>query len=226
MKKIIALILAALMLLTFVACTPDTPNADKGNDSVTEPGNTDNETPEITDKDITANVSIENIAKALINKYGEYANLRGQYDDYMASLGEDASEEDKMTYETFASYQLVVQAVEKDAEWLMGLTEVPTGYSECYNYIPSSMNPFMGYVFRVEEGTDIEAFKQSLIDNCDLRWMICREANTIMCESFGDIVVFQMFVVINEYFPDGFTEEQKQGFIDTFNTAVKTPIAE
>ncbi len=215
MKKIIALILAALMLLTFVSCGQD-PQKD---DSIT----TEAPAPS---QDETTTASLESIATALINKYAEYANLRGQYDDYMASLGEDASEEDKMTYETFASYQLVVQPVEKDAEWLMGLTEIPTGYSECYNYIPSSMNPFMGYVFRLEEGTDVEAFKKSLTDNCDLRWMICREANTIICENYGDVVLFQMCVVVNEDFPDGFTVEQKQGFIDTFNEVVKAPVAE
>ena len=213
MKKIIALILAGLMILALAACN-------------TTPGDEQDSTPETTEKDVTAKVSLEDIGTALINKYGEYANIRAQYDDYMASIVDDeyATEEDKnMTFEQFASYQLYVNPVEKDAEGLMGFTETPTGYSECFQYIPSSMNPFMGYVFRLEDGTDIEAFKKSLTETCDLRWMICREANTVICESFGDIVVFQMCVVINEEFPDGFTAEQKQGFIDTFYTAVKTP---
>ena len=229
MKKIIALILAGLMLLTFVACTPETPetpDVDSESDSVTESEVVENQTP---DKIDTSNVSLEAVATDLINKYAEYTGLRQQYDDYMASLEDDeyATEEDKsMTYEQFASYQLTVTPMEKGAEWLMGFHEVPTGFSECYNYAPGMMSPFMGYVFRVEEGTDIEEFKKFLTENCDLVWMICRAANTVVCESYGDIVVFQMMVVINDEMPDGFTEEQKQGFIDTFNTAVKTPIAE
>ncbi len=224
MKKIVAFILAGLMILTLVACNT-VPSDDKGNNdngSETE----GNVAPETTEKDVSANASLEAIATALINKYGEYAGLRAQYDEYMASIQDDeyATEEDKnMTYETFASYQLNVLPVEKDAEWLMGFNEIPTGYSECYNYVPSSMNPFMGYVFRVEEGTDIEAFKKSLTETCDLRWMICREANTVICESFGDIVLFQMCVVISDEMPDGFTAEQKDGFVETFYTAVKTP---
>ncbi len=208
MKKIIALILAGLMLLTFVACNNEN-NSDDTNEEVN-----------------TENVSLEAVANDLLDKYAEFVNLRGQYDEYMASLENDeyATEEDKnMTYETFASYQLIATPVEKDAEFIMGFTETPTGYSEGYNFATGMMSPFMGYIFRVEEGTDIEEFKKFLTDNCDLRWMICREANTVICENYGDIVLFQMIVVQNDEVPDGFTAEQKQGFIDTFFASVKTP---
>ena len=80
---------------------------------------------------------------------------------------------------------------------------------------------FIGYIFRVAEGTDVEAFKKSLTDNCDPRWNICTMANTTVCESFGDLVYFSMMVVADEENPFGFTAEQKDGFYNTFIETIK-----
>ena len=206
MKKIIALILACLMLVSMVAC-----------------GNTNNDVNDTTDsesvenapskEELAANASLEDIAKALINKYTEYANMRATYDEYMAEL----DEADKIPYEEYISYQISVAPVEENAEWMMGLTAVPTGYAEAYCYQPTMMGQaFIGYIFRVEEGTNVEAFKKFLTDNCDPRWNICTMANTTVCENYADIVYFSMMVVIDENNPHGFTAEQKDGFYNTF----------
>ena len=218
MKKILALILASMMLLTAVACNntndENLPDNGESNESTEQPGD-----PTPSKEELAANASLEEIAKAVMNKYAEFSGMKTTYDEYMAEL----PEEEKISYEEFLSYQLAVNPVEAGAEWLMGLTVAPTGYSEAYCYQPMMMGQaFIGYIFRVEEGTDVEAFKKSLTDNCDPRWNICTMANTTVCESYGNLVYFSMMVVQDDENPFGFTAEQKDGFYNTFVEVIES----
>lgn len=216
MKKILALILATMMLFSLVACSNNGEN--NGTQTTTQNNNQTEQPTGPSKEELAANASIEEIAKALVNKYADYAGMRDTYDQYMAEL----EEADRIPYEEFISYQLSVAPVEVGAEWLMGFTAAPTGFSEAYCYQPMMMGQaFIGYIFRVAEGTDIEAFKTSLKDTCDPRWNICTMANTTVCESYGDIVYFSMMVIANEENPHGFTADQKQGFYDTFVAAIE-----
>ena len=52
--------------------------------------------------------------------------------------------------------------------------------------------PFVGYIFTLEEGADVEAFKTSLKDNANLRWNICTTAEEMTVENEGNIVFFLM----------------------------------
>ena len=52
--------------------------------------------------------------------------------------------------------------------------------------------PFVGYIFELEEGADVEAFKTSLKDNANLRWNICTEAEEMTVENEGNMVFFLM----------------------------------
>ena len=216
MKKILALILSALMLLTVVACgSAEDTTADTQTDASSDKA-TDTEAP-VVDETPKSDVALETIAKALADKYAEYTGVRDSYNDYIASV---ESEEDKMSYEDFVSFQIVTMAVE-DFEYLMGLTEVPAGIGEAYLYQPGMMGQaYIGYIFRLADGTDIEAFKTALKEKADLRWNICTAANTIICENYGDTVFFSMMVVADEENPFGFTAEQKDGFIKTFQDTV------
>ncbi len=51
---------------------------------------------------------------------------------------------------------------------------------------------FVGYVFELEEGTDGEAFMQTLRDNADPRWNICVEAEEMVMDQVGNKVFFVM----------------------------------
>lgn len=80
--------------------------------------------------------------------------------------------------------------------------------------------PFIGYVFTLDEGTDVDAFKQTLKDNADLRWNICTEADELIVESEGDKVVVIMtpssFEAEGEV-PDvvvDFTEPDAEDFVE------------
>lgn len=260
MKKVLALILASMMLLTLVACgNNNEKTTENKNEVTTDAGPTEDE--------LAANASVEAIANALINKYAEFTGVKDSYDDmiaqsadkyekysryvsltaeefenkkaeleadsdisYYASLGyesfienmkdiADSYEELKnLTYEEYFASSMFSMEVEANAEWLTGFTEVPTGYSEAYTYGPNMMTAtFIGYVFRLAEGTDVEAFKKTLTDTCDPRWNICTSANTTVCESYGNLVYFSMMNVANEENGNrGFTVEQKDGLYNTF----------
>lgn len=52
--------------------------------------------------------------------------------------------------------------------------------------------PFVGYIFVLEEGADVDAFVTTLEDNANLRWNICTEAEELTVESEGNTVFFLM----------------------------------
>ena len=52
--------------------------------------------------------------------------------------------------------------------------------------------PFIGYIFTLEDGADVDAFKTTLKDSANLRWNICTEAEEMVVESEGNTVFFLM----------------------------------
>jgi len=52
--------------------------------------------------------------------------------------------------------------------------------------------PFVGYVFTLDEGADVEAFMKMLEDNANLRWNVCTEAEEMTVENEGNVVFFLM----------------------------------
>lgn len=220
MKRILALILSVLMIATLASCsgskeTTADAQTTKAPETTTAPETTDTTAPETTEAP-KSTVALETIAKALADKYAEYADLRTSFDDMM----KDMDEADRIPYEDFLASMLPTMPVE-DFEYLSGLTEVPEGIKEAYLYQPGMMGQaYIGYIFRLTEGTDVEAFKKSLTEKADLRWNICTMANTIVCENYGDTVFFSMMVVADAENPSGFTAEQKDGFIKTFMDTV------
>lgn len=68
-----------------------------------------------------------------------------------------------------------------------------TGFSEAAVFNPMiGTIPFIGYIFQLEEGADVEAFKTSLKDNANLRWNVCTEAEEMIVENEGNTVFFVM----------------------------------
>ena len=52
--------------------------------------------------------------------------------------------------------------------------------------------PFVGYVFVLDDGADIEGFVQTLGDNANLCWNICTEAEEMIVEAEENSVLFVM----------------------------------
>lgn len=76
---------------------------------------------------------------------------------------------------------------------LMGFTAPVTGFSEGAVFSPMiGAIPFIGYIFRLSEGQDAEAFIESLQKSADLRWNVCTQAEEMVTGSVGRTVFFVM----------------------------------
>ena len=51
---------------------------------------------------------------------------------------------------------------------------------------------FVGYIFELPESADVEAFKTTLKDSANLRWNVCVEAEELVVENEGTKVFFLM----------------------------------
>ena len=68
-----------------------------------------------------------------------------------------------------------------------------TGFAEGVMFAPViGTSPFVGYLFRLDAGTDGDAFVQTLKDQADPRWNICTEADETVVRREGDVVFFVM----------------------------------
>ena len=77
--------------------------------------------------------------------------------------------------------------------YLAGFDVEITDFEEGVMFGPMmSTIPFIGYIFTLEDGADVEAFKQTLESNANLRWNICTEAEELTVDSEGNTVFFLM----------------------------------
>ncbi len=77
--------------------------------------------------------------------------------------------------------------------WLQGFREEIHGFKSAATFRPMIGSiPFMGYVFELEENADVTAFVNTLKEKANLRWMVCVEADEIVCEAKGNTVFFCM----------------------------------
>lgn len=68
-----------------------------------------------------------------------------------------------------------------------------TGFKEGVMFAPMMGTiPFVGYIFVLEDGADVDAFKQTLEENANLRWNICTEAEELTVDSEENTVFFLM----------------------------------
>ncbi len=253
MKKILALILAALMLFAMVSCgdadnakdtdttknaeTASTPESDTNaldteadTNADTEATDTESSDTDVADTDVAdteadteaadtnapvdGDLSLEDVAKAIVVKYAEFTGAADGYDAYVA----DMPEGEALPLDEYLASSMAIVPVEAGAEFVQGFNTVPTGFTSAVQFMPMMMGQaFMGFIFEVEEGGDVEAFKEQLKSNANPRWNICTEADTTICESAGNYVYFNMLVTDPEMF--GFTEDQVNTFINIFKSA-------
>lgn len=79
----------------------------------------------------------------------------------------------------------------ESAEYMIGTAEVE--YTESFYSMPLiNAVPYQCILLRLPEGADVEATKQTIADHADPRKWICVEAESVIVESVGDVVLFVM----------------------------------
>lgn len=84
--------------------------------------------------------------------------------------------------------------LEQGTEFFTGFDNYQiTGYKSAAVYMPMIGSiPFVGYVFELEDSTDVAAFVNALKENCNPRWNICVTADQTVVGAIDNRVFFLM----------------------------------
>ena len=203
MKKVLAMIMAATMVMSMTACTGEKETSE--NSTPTE-ATTEAATEEPTEatNEVIEEPPVEEETDAPADENGEGGETAVSGDTLGETLLADFTERaanEAATAQEIADglmtnpailFGPVTMPVEQGLLTGFGNTEI-TGFKEGVTFAPMIGSiAFVGYVFDLEEGTDAAAFMQTLKDNADPRWNICVEAEETVCEQVGNKVFFVM----------------------------------
>lgn len=211
MKKLITMLMVLTMVLSLAACgKSDKTNTSENNNqpqqnveqSGTNEENQDAETPDqtqdVVEDENNADVSDENDTVTDENQSAAEGSspaqiLLADFMDKMNSGTEYTAEEMATELSTNAIIPFMAGAMPVEEGFLNGFTEEIHGFAEGANFGPMiSTIPFTGYVFKLADDADVDAFVQNLKDKGDLNWNICTQADEMVCEAVGQTVFFIM----------------------------------
>lgn len=200
MKKLFALILSAAMLLSFAACggkgegetEPEitVPTVtEEAVDDMNQPA-APGEGPEMPVVDTPA---VDGDAPATDGNSAAQVLLNVFYDE-MAKNSAASAEELANAVIAHESIQFMPMVMPVEEGFLTGFDDYEVkGFAEGAAFAPGiGTIPFVGYIFKLADGADVEAFKADLEANANLRWNICTAAEEMVCENVGNTVFFLM----------------------------------
>ena len=178
MKKIIVLLMVVLMMMAMVACgNTDTPSTDDG-------ANTDVSSSDVSSSDVSSN-DTSSEATATV---GETLLAAFKAD----STGTAQEVADRLINNPIIQFMGGATPIEEGLLSGFDNTEIK-GFKEGAMFAPMmSSIAFVGYIFELNDGADVEAFKTTLKDSANLRWNICVEAEELIVENEGNKVFFLM----------------------------------
>ena len=117
-------------------------------------------------------------------------------DDFGERMGKDPDQTALKLAEGIISNEAIPfmgMAMEAESGFLSGFTEEITGFREAAVFGPQiSTIPFVGYIFVLEEGSDVASFAENLKEKSDPAWNICTEADQTVIDYYGNTVFFLM----------------------------------
>ncbi len=133
------------------------------------------------------------IAQMLLSGCGDSgdqsAALTGSCEEILAQVYEKAEFDDEMR-EGMEDYQ-TTQIDSESAEYILGTDSVQ--YTDAVCSMPMiNVIPYQCVLLRVSDGQDVEAAKQAISDNADPRKWVCVEAESVVVENVGDVILFIM----------------------------------
>lgn len=163
MKRIIAFLTAALMAMSMTACNSNT-DSSSNNEATTS----------------VATTAPSTVGEKLL------ADFRAD------STGTAQEIADRLITNEVIEFMGSAMPVEEGLLSGFDNAEIK-GFKEGVMFAPMmSSIAFVGYIFELPEGADVEAFKTTLKDSANLRWNICVEAEELIVENEGNKVFFLM----------------------------------
>lgn len=194
MKKKLAIFMTMVLVISLAACGPQTSDQGSGSSEPTQSvqgsaqdstqDNTQNEESTGQESDQEQQGSTEGtMGQVLLEDFRTRAQA-GETDD-LQTLG------DSLLSNPVIEFGGVSAAVETG--YLQGFSKEIYGFQEGVMFGPMIGSiPFVGYVFRLEDGADVDAFVKTLKDNADLRWLVCTQADEAVMDSYENTVFFVM----------------------------------
>ncbi len=190
MKKIISISMASMMLISMAACSGDGDTSTTENTTSAEASSevaTTVTTTETTTETSTAETTSAESGTIGASLAADFKTIAEENPDISAQEMADA-----LLTNSSIIFQGMTMPVEAGLLTGFGEAEI-TGFKECVMFSPMiGTIPFVGYIFKMEEGSDIDGFVQTLADNADPRWNICTEADETIIETSGNTVFFLM----------------------------------
>lgn len=211
MKKLIAIILAAMLLLTLSACNG---NGDIDTDGGSDPDTTQTNPPETNPpetndpedgpseiKNIIPTVDADTLGGKIWDAF--YADITANPNATAEELAVNIAnagiaphslggmtlnslvtpnDEGKLYLQGFGEYDFAGLDTQKSAIFLPMM----------------GSTPFIGYIFELSDGIDAASFIKTLEENANLRWQICVSADQMVAGSIGNKVFFLMCLAATE----------------------------
>ena len=214
MKKILSLILALTMILSLVACgtsneaEEDAPAAEEMEEVVDtemegetddqpaaegeEPAADPNETPAVT-PEVTPDAPVENEAEQNTpSNSGD--TVASQLQQAFNSMADKSALDIATALSTHEVIKFGAGAMPVEPGLLSGFDNYEvTGFQEGAVFMPMIGSiAFIGYIFTLEDGADVNAFMDNLKANANPRWNICVAAEETLVSNVGNKVFFVM----------------------------------
>ena len=120
---------------------------------------------------------------------GTSENLQGSCADILNEIYETATTEDD--YFSYADEFENVSITDDMEEYVLGTTDIDFTDS-VYSAPMMSSIAYQCVILRVSEDQDVEEAKKLLSENADPRKWICVEAESVVVENIGDVILFIM----------------------------------
>lgn len=187
MKRKLISILALSLTVGLVAC------ASKSDHTTNDIANT---TPSVTEDTPAVEATI--VEEPSIEEPSQEGSTPAQIllSDFKAQMKDSTSNSTMEMAESILANKIIPFAgatMDVVPGYLNGFSEEISGFTSGTMFGPMIGSiPFVGYIFDLEESSDVTAFMEQLRSKADLNWNICTCADEMVCDAVGNRVFFVM----------------------------------